>query len=279
MILHQNVLGVDVAKDWIDICDLAAGQVRRIETTPRALKAFAASLPADALVVFEASGGCERPLMAALEDRSCAYARVNPRHAREFARACGKLAKTDRVDARILAQMGRALELKPTPPADPARRRLADLIARREDLVAAITAETNRLTSARDRFVQRDITSHVALLKRRRLAIENEIASHKRHNATLDALDRRLRTAPGMGPANASVLAALLPELGSLDRRAIASLSGLAPHARDSGHSKGRRQVWGGRSGAAGPRSAAPSIAPPSSPAGATPASGPSASA
>jgi transposase len=247
MILHQNVLGVDVAKDWIDICDLASGQVRRIETKPRTLKAFAAKLPRDSLVVFEASGGCERPLMAALEDRACAYARVNPRHAREFARACGKLAKTDRVDARILAQMGRALELKPTPPVDPARRRLADLIARREDIVAAITAETNRLAQARDRFVHRDIATHVALLKRRRLAIETEIASHKRQHETLSALDRRLRTAPGVGPAIASVLLAYLPELGNIDRRAIASLAGLAPHACDSGHSKGRRQVWGGR--------------------------------
>jgi transposase len=248
MILHQNILGVDAAKDWIDICDLASGQVRRIETKPRALAAFAGSLPADALVVFEASGGCERPLMAALEEKNCPYARVNPRHAREFARACGKLAKTDKVDARILAQMGRALELKPTPPVDPARRRLADLIARREDIVAAITAETNRLHQARDRFVHRDIATHVALLKGRRLAIENEIASHKRQSETLNDLDRRLRTAPGVGPAIASVLLAYLPELGSIDRRAIASLAGLAPHACESGHSKGRRQVWGGRS-------------------------------
>jgi transposase len=250
MILHQNVLGVDVAKDWIDICDLASGQVRRIDTTPRALLAFASklsSVPEPALVVFEASGGCERPLMEALEARGVAYARVNPRQAREFARACGRLAKTDQVDARVLAGMGRSLGLRPTPPADPARRRLAELIARREDLVAAITAETNRLAQARDRFVRADIKGHVALLKRRRLAIEKEIADHKRQHKELDAIDRRLRSAPGVGPVVASVLAACLPELGSLDRRAIASLAGLAPHACDSGQRKGKRQVWGGR--------------------------------
>lgn len=247
MILHQNVLGVDVAKDWIDICDLASGQIHRIETKPRTLKAFAARLPEGSLVVFEASGGYERPLMVALEAKGVPYARVNPRQAREFARATGCLAKTDKVDARILAKMGRALELTPTPPVDPARRRLAELIARREDLVAAITAETNRLGQAADRFVRANINSHLVLLKRRRLAIEQEIAVHKRQNQTLDALDKRLRTAPGVGPVIASVLAALLPELGTLDRRAIASLAGLAPHACDSGHSKGKRQVWGGR--------------------------------
>ena len=143
--------------------------------------------------------------------------------------------------------MRRALDLKPTPPVDPARRRLVDLIARREDIVAAITAETNRLHQARDPFVHRDIATHVALLRRRRLAIETEIATHKRQSETLNALDRRLRTAPGVGPAIASVLLAYLPELGSIDRRAIASLAGLAPHACESGHSKGKRQVWGGR--------------------------------
>jgi transposase len=247
MILHQNVLGVDVAKDWIDVFDPSTNTARRIDTTRRALAAFAAKLPKDVLVVFEASGGYERPLMAALEAKGLAYARVNPRQAREFARATGRLAKTDKVDARVLAEMGRALELAPTIPVDPVRRRLAELVARREDLVAAITAETNRLAQARDHFVRADIKGHVALLKRRRLAAEKEITSHTRQHEELDAMDRRLRSDPGVGPVVASVLAALLPELGALDRRAIASLAGLAPHACDSGQRKGKRQVWGGR--------------------------------
>jgi transposase len=247
MILHQNILGVDVAKDWIDICDLASGRIRRIGTKPRTLKAFAARLPKGSLVVFEASGGYERSLMDALEAADAAYVRVNPRQAREFARATGRLAKTDKVDARVLAEMGRALELAPTPPVDPARRRLAELIARRDDLVRAITAETNRLHQARDAFVKRDIQGHLAVLKRRRLALETEIAGHKRQHEDLDAMDRRLRTAPGVGPVIAATLIASLPELGKIDRRAVASLAGLAPHACDSGHKRGKRQVWGGR--------------------------------
>jgi transposase len=248
MILHQNFLGVDVSKDWIDTCDLASGETRHIDTRPRALKAFAVKLPSTTLVVLEASGGYERPLIEALEASGVAYARVNPRQAREFARATGRLAKTDRVDARVLALMGRALELAPSPPIDPARRRLAELVARRADLVAATGAETNRLAQAADRFVRADIKACLAMLKRRKLALEKEIAAHMRSHEDLQHLDRRLQTAPGIGPAIASVLIACMPELGQTDRRGAASLGGLAPQACDSGLSRGKRRVWGGRS-------------------------------
>ena len=248
MILHQNVLGVDVAKDWIDTCDLSTGRIRHIETTPRALKAFAAKLSGDVLVVFEASGGYERPLVKALEAAGRAYARVNPRQAREFARATGRLAKTDKVDARVLAEMGATLELKPAPPADPARRRLAELVARRADLVAMIAAETNRLAQAADPFVRRDIKGLLGVLQRRRQALDKEIGAQTRASDDLASRSRRLQTAPGVGPSLASVLLAFLPELGEIERRPIASLAGLAPHARDSGRSRGRRKIWGGRS-------------------------------
>jgi len=247
MTLHQKVLGVDAAKDWIDTCDLASGQIRRIETTPHALKSFARALPKDVLAVFEASGGYERPLMAALDAEGVAYARVNPRQAREFARATGQLAKTDKVDARVLAEMGKALGLKPSTPADPARRRLADLVARRTDLVGMITAETNRLAQAAEPFVRRSIQSLLILLKRRKVILEKEIETQARASEQLAARNRRLRTAPGVGPCVATTLLAFLPELGTTERRPIACLVGLAPHARDSGHRQGRRKIWGGR--------------------------------
>jgi transposase len=246
MTLHQHVLGVDAARDWIDVCG-PDNRVVRIATDPAALKAFARGLPAGAFLVFEASGGCERPLMDALEAHGIAHARVNPRQAREFARATGRLAKTDKVDARVLAEMGAKLDLRPAPPPDPARRRLAELVARREDLVASIAAESQRLGQAREAFVKADIRGVLAVLRRRKLAIEAEIDRHKRQHASLDELDRRLRSAPGVGPAIASILLARLPELGAVDRRAIASLAGIAPHARDSGHARGRRCIWGGR--------------------------------
>ena len=249
MTLPQNVLGVDVAGDWIDIHDLENSHDQRLETTPRALTAWARDLArgAGVLVVFEASGGCERPLMAALEGAGVAYARVNPRQAREFARACGQLAKTDRVDARILARMGRALELAPTPPTDPARRRLAELVARRATLVDAVTKEDQRLRRVADAFVRADIKAVLAMLKRRKIALEAEIARCMRDHDHLHVLEQRMRTAPGVGPTVAAVLVARMEELGRLDRRALASLAGLAPHACDSGHMRGKRRIWGGR--------------------------------
>lgn len=247
MTLHQNVLGVDIAKDWIDIFDTASGKARRIETTRAALKALAAKVQG-MLVVFEASGGYERPLMEALEAKGIAYARVNPRQAREFARATGRLAKTDKIDASVLAEMGRALKLEPCTPVDPARRRLAELVARRSDLVAAITAETNRLAQAREAFVKVSIKRLLAMLNRQKGAIEKEIEAQMRAAEPLGRVERRLRTAPGIGPTIASILIAWLPELGQIDRRAIAALAGLAPQACDSGQRRGRRKVWGGRS-------------------------------
>lgn len=248
MTLPRNVLGVDVAKDWIDICDPASGSTRRIVMTPRHLKAFAAqALASDAFVVFEASGGYERPLETQLAAAGVRYARVNPRQAREFARASGRLAKTDAIDAAVLAEMGRAFDLAPTPPVSPARRRLADLVARRSDIVAAITAETNRLAQAHEPFVRRDIQGHLAGLRRRKVTIEKENEAQVRACDELDQLDRRLRTAPGVGPIVAATLIAFLPEIGALGHKPLAALAGLAPHACDSGQRKGRRKVWGGR--------------------------------
>ena len=146
---RDDILGVDVAKGWIDVFSLATGARRRITTAPAALARFAGAATG-ALVVFEASGGCERPLAAALARAGVPFARVTPRQARDFARATGKLAKTDRVDAEVLARMGQALELPPTPPEEPGRARLADLLARRDDLAGRIRAEKNRAAAARD---------------------------------------------------------------------------------------------------------------------------------
>jgi transposase len=247
MTLHQNILGVDVAKDWIDTCDLASGRTARIETSPRVLAAFASQLPRDTFVVFEASGGYERPLAEALEEAGVRHARLNPRQVREFARATGRLAKTDKVDARVLAEMAQALKPRPSARIDPARRRLADLVARRADLVAIIAAETNRLHQAQEAFIRRDIKSLLAVLQRRRLAMEKAIADQLHAADDLARLEARLRTAPGVGPLVAAMLIANLPELGRLDRRELASLAGLAPHANESGSHRGRRKVWGGR--------------------------------
>ncbi len=244
--MPQNVIGVDGAKDWIDVFDRAAGRSIRIRTQASSLRAFAHK-HGDALFVLEASGGYERPVIEALENADIAYARVNPRQAREFARATGRLAKTDRVDARVLAEMGAALNLQPTPAPSKQRRRLAELIARREDLVAMIGQETNRLKQAQDAFIRRDIKSLVTVLEGRKGKLDEEIAGHVERHEELSRLNRRIRTVPGVGGVIAPALIAGLPELGALDRRKIAALAGLAPHACDSGHKTGKRRIWGGR--------------------------------
>ena len=246
MTLPREVLGVDVAKDWIDVFTLSTGGHRRVATTRAALDGFAKTA-AGAFVVFEASGGYERPLAAALARSGVAFARVNPRQARDFARATGRLAKTDRVDAEILARMGQALDLAPTPPEEPDRARLADLIARRDDIGGMIRAEKNRAATARDPWIARQIARIVRSLERHLAALEAEIAALLRACEQLNAEARRLRSVPGVGPLVSATLVARLPELGRLDHRRIAALAGLAPHACDSGLSRGKRRVWGGR--------------------------------
>jgi transposase len=244
--MPQNTIGVDVSKDWIDACFGSTGKAERIAMTKQALARFAAAAKGS-LVVLEASGGYERPLTDALTRFKADYCVVNPRHAREFARSTGTLAKTDKVDAAVLARMGRALELQPTLPAPPERVELGDLVARRDDLVAMIGAERNRLSQSRDPWIRAGITSHIKVMARQRQAIEARIAALIAAHPALAEQNRILRTLPGIGPTIAAVLLARLPELAQLDRRRLASLAGLAPHAADSGLHRGKRKIWGGR--------------------------------
>jgi transposase len=246
IIMTQDFIGVDIAKDWIDLHRLSDGHTRRIRHSRRDLARFAERTHGS-LVVFEASGGYERPLMEALAQAGAGYARVNPRQAREFARSEGTLAKTDKLDASVLARMGRAHDLTPNPYPDPARTRLAELCARREDLVAMLGQEKNRLHQAHDPLVRQDIRSLISLLERRRAKFDQAIDAQIAKNPDLAEANTRLRSMPGIGPVGAASLLAWLPELGRIDRRAIANLAGLAPHPCDSGYFRGKRHIWGGR--------------------------------
>ena len=199
------------------------------------------------LIVLEASGGYERPVMAALEASGTRYVRVNPRHAREFARATGKLAKTDRTDARTPAAMGAARGLKADVPPCPSRTRLAALYARRDALKAHAKKEKTRLQQTSDAWIRADIKNLLLVLERRVKKIEAEIDSAIKANADLTRLDNQLQSAPGIGKIVSAVLIGKLPELGRANRRQIASLAGLAPHAHNSGYMKGKRRIWGGR--------------------------------
>ena len=246
MTLPQNYIGVDIAKDWIDVFHASSSKHERITMTKQSLARFVRAAKG-CLVICESSGGYERPLTRALAEWGVDYARVNPRQAREFARATGQLAKTDKVDAQILARMGRALDLKPTPPPAPEPAHLAELVARREDLVTNIGRETNRLDRAGDIWIIKEIKSLINVLDKQLSAIEARIDAVIKASCALTTANRRLRSVKGIGPVVASVLMARLPELGQMDHRKTASLAGLAPHANDSGLRRGKRLIWGGR--------------------------------
>ncbi|MCC0032581.1 MAG: IS110 family transposase [Brucellaceae bacterium] len=245
--MPQIIIGCDLSRDRIDLHCLPEERFSQIANAKPDIAAWADSLDPSTVIVFEATSGCDGLLIAILAERGIAHARVNPRQAREFARALGVLAKTDRVDARVLAEMGARMPLQITLPPDPARIRLADFVRRRRQLVAMRKAEKVRRHNAGQAEMERDIDAMIAILGRRIAKIDSQIKEHIANTRTLCDKARLLAPVPGVGPVVLATLLADMPELGSLDRRRIASLAGLAPHARESGKWKGARRIWGGR--------------------------------
>ena len=245
--MPQTIIGCDLSRSWLDVHALPEGKACRIANTQAAIAAWLAGFEPDTLVVFEATSGCDRVLIEALSAANIDYKRVNPRQAREFARATGVLAKTDRVDARLLAQMGRMLELEVTTPPSPERVRLADLLRRRNQLVEMRKAEKVRRHDAGQPDILADIEEMIAHFTRRIEALDKQIASLIARSAELAEQARLLAAVPGIGPTVLATLLGELPELGTRCRRRIASLAGLAPHARESGTWRGKRSIWGGR--------------------------------
>ena len=243
--------GIDVSKQHLDVC--LGTEDQRLGNDANGWDAVIARFKdADVdLVVIEATGGYERGLVCALQGASIAVARVNPRQARDFAKSMGALAKTDRVDARILRDFGDVLARHKdrakyiTPLIDEYRQELAALMTRRRQLVDMRVAESNRLEQASKRAV-RSIKSVLKTLDKQLAAIDHDVDAH------LDAHFKDQRTlldsVKGVGPVTILTLTAALPELGRLGRRQIAKLVGVAPLANDSGPRKGKRRIWGGRS-------------------------------
>ena len=250
MTLHQNPVGVDLSHDWLDVAFHSRKRSRRIANTPPAIARLVTELQTDAvppLVVFEATSGCDCELRRQLSAAGIAFHRVNPRRAREFARGAGILAKTDKVDAHMLAEMGHRLDLTPTIEPPQVRQALSELVTRRDQLVEEIRREENRLSSVKNRLVRHDIKSHIRLLEGRRDKLAAAIDELIEQTPELVEDSKRLQQVPGIGPLVSAALLAELPELGQRDRRAIAALVGVAPLASDSGRYRGKRRIWGGR--------------------------------
>lgn len=248
MTITHRFIGIYVCKTHLDIFDAATAKSWRIANSAAAVAHLLASWPhPDVRVIFEATGSYDRILRSALQAAAVAYVRVNPARARDFARATSALAKTDAIDARLLASMGRALDLAPSQAADPQRERLTRLQRRRDQLVATRADEKKRIQLAQDEDVRASIATHIAWINAEIDRLQAAADQLVEACAQLRALRRQLQTAPGVGPVTALTLIALLPELGQRSAKTIAALAGLAPFNNDSGAFRGQRHIRGGR--------------------------------
>ncbi len=243
------VAGIDVSKDRLDVHLWPAGQNFSLENNPSGAGELVDRLRPHgvALVVIEATGRYEHRVALALMDAGFEVAVVNPRQPRDFAKASGQLAKTDAIDARILAQFGAVIG--PRPSERPAENRLVldELVARRRQLVEMITMEKNRIEHALFMRLRRQIEHVVKALQKQLEQIEAEILKLIDRDDDWRRRFEVLKSTPGIGDATAATLVAELPELGQLNRQAIAALVGVAPMNRDSGRDRGQRHITGGR--------------------------------
>ena len=241
-------IGIDVSKATLDVAVRPAGEVWQAANTADGISQLVERLCAlaPALIVLEPTGGLERRLTAELVAARLPVAVVNPRRPREFARSIGLLAKTDRLDAGLLARYAEQIRPEPRALADAELQDLEALVARRRQLVGLLVAERNRLHQARAR-VQPSIAALLETLTRQIAELDREIDQFLRSSPTWSQQNAVLRSVPGVGPMLASVLIAELPELGHLNRQRIAALTGVAPLNNDSGDRRGQRHIWGGR--------------------------------
>jgi transposase len=241
-------IGIDVSKATLDLASLPDGESWTVTNDDAGLADLMPRLVALApvLVVMEATGGFEMLAAITLAKAGLPVAVVNPRQVRDFAKAVGQLAKTDALDAGLLADFAMRVRPKPRALPDEAAQLLESLLTRRRQIVEMLTAETNRLGFARGP-VKRDISQHIRWLEKRLTEVDGDLQDAVASSPLYQAKSDLLRSVPGVGPVTALTLLATLPELGHLSRHQIAALVGVAPMNRDRGTMRGTRRVWGGR--------------------------------
>lgn len=244
--MPQTYIGCDISKDRLDLFDPDIGRATAHANSAAGIKALFKACNPDSILVFEATSGCDQALLKTCAVAGRRFVRLNPLHAWHFAQSLN-LPKTDRVDARMLARLGAERQPAPHLPQDPARAELAELADRRDQLKRMETQEKNRLSKTLSPLIRADIRASLKALATRIARFGAEIADHLARNPGLARDARLLCSIPGIGPVTSANLLARLPELGQLDRRAIASLAGLAPKARESGKFRGKRRVGQGR--------------------------------
>jgi transposase len=244
----QCSIGIDVSQATLDVAVFPSGEQWQISNTDTAIRQLVERCQAlsPQRIVLEATAGYEVPVLAALGSAGLPVVAVNPRQVRDFAKAIGRLAKTDALDAQVLAQFAAAVQptLRALP--DAATRELSALLARRRQLVDMRTAESNRLGTALER-VRPEIRDHLRYLDKRIKDLDRELHDRLRASPLWREQEDLLRSIPGVGPVLSATLLADVPELGTLGHKQIAALVGVAPLNRDSGRWRGKRAIWGGR--------------------------------
>ncbi|MEL7592124.1 MAG: IS110 family transposase [Anaerolineaceae bacterium] len=248
MTSNAEFVGVDVSKDNLDVASWTSNEYKRFQNDPIGIQELIEWLkPLQVeLIVLEATGGLELPFVAELAFEKMPVAVVNPRRIREFARSISQLAKTDKLDARVIAHFGAAThpEARKLPTND--EEKLTALITRRRQIIEMLTAEKNRLHSARFSMKER-IETHLSWLESELRDLDNEITKFIHQSPVWKEKDELLRSVPGVGPVTSATILAMLPELGTLNRKKIAALVGVAPVNKDSGRRQKKRRVYGGR--------------------------------
>lgn len=246
--LPSSVLSIDISKDHLDTSAWPTAWRHRLSNDADGIgRVVAESRRRKCLVVFEATSIFDRSLMHALDEAGICYHRANPRKARDFARSSGFLAKTDRLDADMLAEYGRSVPLRIAEPVARERQVLRAFIDRRQQLVHMRKQEATRLKQIGDAMISEEMTASIAALSQRIKDYEKKIRAHLKAHPSLLRAVQLLSSAPGVQLVTAASLVALLPELGRRSAKAISALTGVAPLARDSGRLRGKRMIWGGR--------------------------------
>lgn len=248
-IITEPCVGIDVSKATLDVFIDSAGQGWQVPYDEPGIDALLSKLQAvkPGLIVIEATGGLEVRVATTLASKGLPVAVVNPRQVRDFAKATGRLAKTDRIDAGVLAAFGRAIRPQVRPLKDEATRALDDLVNRRRQLIDMRVQETLRLGTAATKPLQRSLKKHIEWLDRQIADLDRDLSQRLRESDAWRAKDDLLQSIPGVGSVTTATMLAKCPELGTLNRRQIAALTGVAPMANDSGKFRGKRFIWGGR--------------------------------
>jgi transposase len=241
-------VGIDVSRDQLDGAvapgDATFAFTNDVDGTEQLVDHLRTLAPS--LVIMEATGGLEMPAAVALTSAELPLVIINPRQSRDYARSTGRLAKTDRIDARVLAEFAWKIRPEPRPIADEQRQRLSALLTRRRQLLDMTVAERSRLSRAHP-DVKPSLEAHLAWLKQQIDELDKELEQFIRSTPIWREKGKVLRSMPGVGPVLTAALLAELPELGQLNRKEIAKLVGVAPLSRDSGRWRGKRSCWGGR--------------------------------